>query len=122
MGIISKEIGDEGEDFACDYLSGKGFTIIERNYRSRHGEVDLIARDGEFLVFVEVKNYSWRSYGSPLSAISRDKKRALIHAAETYLYRNRIKNTYCRFDVLAIFTHNDGTQTIDHYRDAFYVN
>lgn len=122
MGKISKEIGDEGEEFAYEYLSGKGYAIIERNYRSRQGEVNIIARDGEFLVFVEVKNYSYRSYGSPLGAVRKNKKQSLIHAAETYLYKNRIRDTYCRFDVLTIFNRFDGTSTIDHYKNAFYIN
>lgn len=121
MGAESKRIGNQGENVAERYLIQKGFNILTRNFRSMQGEVDIITRDGEFLVFVEVKNYSFRSLGSPLGAIRKSKKDSIIHAAQTYLYKNDIKNTNCRFDVISIYRKYDGQTVIDHIKDAFYA-
>jgi len=121
MGMESYEIGKEGEEIAQDYLQKLGYQILERNYRSQQGEVDIIARDRDFLVFVEVKYYSYRSYGSPVGAVRKAKKQSVIHAAQTYIYKNNIKNTYCRFDVVAIYRRSNSMK-IDYYKDAFYVD
>ncbi len=121
MGIESYELGKQGEEIAEKYLVKQGYQILEKNYRSRQGEVDIIARDRDFLVFVEVKCYSYRSYGSPVGAVRKAKKQSLIHAAQTYLYKKNIQDTYCRFDVIAIYKKFNGEQLIEHYRDAFYI-
>ena len=107
MSKESYQLGVTGEDLAVQYLRGKGYIIIERNFHSQQGEVDIIAKDGEILVFIEVKSYSFRSYGYPLGAIRRSKKDSIIHAARTYLYKNNIRNVNCRFDVLAIYDMKD---------------
>jgi putative endonuclease len=121
MSETSKQMGAEGEDFAVGYLVESGFEIIARNFHSSQGEIDIIARDDDFLVFVEVKNYSYKSYGSPVGAIRKAKKQSLIHAAQTYLYKNRIMNQNCRFDVITIYRGYNGSQKLEHYRNAFGV-
>ncbi|HVN66984.1 MAG TPA: YraN family protein [Candidatus Sulfotelmatobacter sp.] len=122
MGMQSYELGCQGEEIAEKYLLDKGYKVLERNYRSQQGEIDLIAQEGEFLVFVEVKNYSFRSYGTPQGAVRKNKKGSIIHAAETYLYRKKIKDTYCRFDVVTIYRRLDGSRAIELYKNAFMVN
>jgi putative endonuclease len=122
MGLESYELGREGEAAAETFLRQKGYNIIERNFRSHQGEVDIIARDGEFLVFVEVKSYSARSFGTPAGAIRKNKKQSIVHAAQFYLYRKKIKDTYCRFDVVTLYRRADGSQAIELYKDAFTVN
>lgn len=122
MGIKSYDLGRQGEETAERYLLKQGYKILERNYRSQQGEIDIIARDKDFLVFVEVKNYSYRSYGSPVGAVGKNKKQSIIHAAETYIYKNKIEDVYSRFDVVAIYRKYDGSQIIEHFRDAFYIN
>jgi len=121
MGKMSKDLGNLGEDRACRYLIQKGFSVLERNYHSQQGEIDIIAQDGDFLVFVEVKNYSFRSLTTPLSSLRKNKRQSLIHAAQTYLYKNSIANVNCRFDVLAFYRRLDGSCAADHIKDAFYV-
>jgi putative endonuclease len=118
MGIESVKIGRCGEDIAERYLSGKGYEIIERNYRSQQGEIDLIAKEGNYLVFIEVKNYSFRSFGNPLGAVNKAKKDSMVHAARTYLYKTNICNINCRFDVLAIYNY----ESFQLIRNAFYVS
>jgi putative endonuclease len=122
MGIESYNNGRSGEEIAGKYLTQHGYQIIERNFRSQQGEIDIIAKDGQFLVFVEVKSYSFRCLGSPAGAVRKAKKQSLIHAAETYLYRKRIKDTFCRFDVLTIYQRMDGSRAIELYKNAFGVN
>jgi len=122
MGLESYELGKEGEARAKEYLCSLGYQILEQNFHSQQGEIDLIAKDGKFLVFVEVKSYSYRSYGSPVGAVRASKKQSIIHAARTYLWKNNIKDMFCRFDVIAIFKKYDGSRLIDHYKDAFYVS
>ena len=122
MGQESYKNGLEGETIAEQYLLQHGYEIIERNYHSQQGEIDLVAREGGFLVFIEVKNYSFRSFGSPLGAVTRGKKQSLIHAARTYMYKKGIRNVYCRFDVVTIWRRPDGSRAIELYKNAFGVN
>jgi putative endonuclease len=122
MGIESYQQGIAGEEVARDYLILQGYEILEKNFHSSQGEIDIIAKDQDCLVFVEVKNYSFRSYGSPLGAVGRTKKKSIIHAAEYYLYKNNIRNIYSRFDVITIYRKAIGNRVIEHYKDAFYVN
>lgn len=118
MGMESCSIGKQGEDIATQYLKGKGYKILERNFHSQQGEIDVIAKDDQFLVFIEVKNYSFRSFGTPLGAVNRAKKMSMIHAARTYLHNKNIKDINCRFDVLAIYNY----ERYELIKDAFNVN
>ncbi len=118
----SKDIGNMGEDQAVQYLQGLGCQILARNFHSAQGELDIVAKDKDFIVFVEVKNYSYKSFGFPLGAVRQHKKQSLIHAARTYLWKNNIKNINCRFDVIAIYRSRFGTQKIEHVRNAFFIN
>lgn len=122
MGLESYRQGIKGEEIAEKYLQEQGYQILEKNFHSQQGEVDIIAKDGEFLVFVEVKNYSFRNLGSPLGALRKSKRESIVHAAQTYLYKNSIKDTYCRFDVLTIYRRMDGSRAIELYKNAFMVN
>jgi putative endonuclease len=119
MGIESYHLGLLGEDEASEYLLRKGYKIVGRNFRSSQGEIDIIAYNGETLVFIEVKSYSGRSYLTPLGAILKNKKNSIIHAAKYYLYKNKIKNVNCRFDVLAIYRYFNETSEIELIKGAF---
>ncbi|MBU0573596.1 MAG: YraN family protein [Candidatus Margulisiibacteriota bacterium] len=121
MGKWSKELGAQGEEAACRYLEQKGFYIIERNFYSSHGEIDIVAADNDFLVFVEVKNYSFRSYGTPVGAIGRTKRQNLIITARTYLSKKGNPRKHVRFDVVTIYRSFNGEKIIKHYKNAFYV-
>lgn len=122
MGEVSYKLGLVGEEIAASFLIQRGYTILEKNFRSQQGEIDIVARDGEFLVFIEVKSYSFLSYGSPVGAVRKNKRQSIIHAARYYLYSNNIKNQDCRFDVVAIYRRRDGSRAIELYRHAFGVN
>jgi len=122
MGIESKILGSIGEDLACDILLSMGWKVIERNFRSHHGEIDIIANDGKDLVFVEVKNYTYRSFCKPVFSITQYKKKALIHAARTYIMLRNIHDVDCRFDVIAIYKNSKGEQKTEHFKNAFMIN
>jgi putative endonuclease len=122
MGIESYQQGIKGEEIAEKHLAQQGYKVLEKNFHSQQGEIDIIALDRGVLVFVEVKNYSFRSYGSPLGAVRKSKRESIVHAARTYLLKNRIKNVNCRFDVLTIYRNPNGSHRIELYRNAFLVN
>ena len=112
--------GKKGEDLACRYLESQGLTLVERNYRCRCGELDLIMWDGDYLVFVEVRHRRGGRYGSPAETVTRTKQQRLIRAAAFYLQRRRA-DVPCRFDVVAIdpIQEDGGLQWI---KDAFQTN
>ncbi len=95
--------GGRYEELAAGFLQEKGYRILERNYRDRYGEIDLIARDGACLVFVEVKYRRNSASGFPEEAVDARKQERIRHAASYYLYsRHYPEDTPCRFDVVAI--------------------
>lgn len=123
MGVESKKLGKTGEDLAARYLEGKGLKIIKRNYKVRGGEIDLVCKDKDVVVFVEVKNYSDKNFYLPSFSIDRKKRKCLINAAISYLYENGLNDFYCRFDVVTIFRKDAGTiNKIEHYENAFCLN
>ena len=98
-----RETGSNYEIMAQEYLEEQGFRILERNFRSRSAEIDLVAAEGRYLVFVEVKQRSTGRHGNGLAAVDDRKQRRICRAARYYLYRNRIPDgTPVRFDVVSI--------------------
>lgn len=106
---------------AIDYLQTRGLTLVERNYQCRLGEIDLVMRDREQLVFVEVRFRRRREYGMPVETVSRSKRNKLILCARHYLHRRGQTNSIsCRFDVLGIDGSADtGRRNFHWVRDAF---
>ena len=94
--------GKHGEELAVRYLEEQGYAIIERNYRLRIGEIDIIARDGEVLVFIEVKTRRSNRFGSPFEAVDFRKQQQIIRVARMYLARHGCENCAVRFDVVAV--------------------
>jgi len=102
MTLARQQLGKSGEDRAVAELERLGYAILERRYRTKHGEIDIVARDGETTVFVEVKARATAEFGTAAEALTTWKKRRLTAMAEDYLARHRITDTPCRFDVVAI--------------------
>jgi putative endonuclease len=119
MSQINRRIqGKAGEDLAAGYLEQQGLKIIERNYRFERGEIDLIAEEGDELVFVEVKARRSAAFGSPEEAVTEEKQEQVHTVAEGYLFEHDIDNRPCRFDVVAIEFRNNKVD-IRHIRNAF---
>jgi putative endonuclease len=93
--------GEEAEELAARFLAGEGLEVVARNYRTRLGEVDLVARDGATLVFVEVRLRSWDAFGGAAGSVDARKQRRIVAAARHYLARLRAEPA-CRFDVITI--------------------
>lgn len=115
----SRQKGNAGEQAAENYMLSLGWEIVAKNFHfGRHGEIDLIAKDGDTLVFVEVKTSSSDTYGNPLFWITAKKQNSLRRAAEGYLYINKISDTECRFDVITI-EYTEGNANLSHIKNAF---
>lgn len=97
------EIGKLGEDLACKYLQDKGYKIIERNFEARQGEIDIIAKYQNELVFIEVKTRSNISYGKPAEAVNEIKQNHLIKTIEYYVYSRHLEDEFIRIDIIEIY-------------------
>ena len=115
------KLGKTGEDLACEELVRRGYEILARRYRRRGGELDIIARDGETTVFVEVKAREGREFGDAGEAIGYGKRRHLAGVALDYVARHHLANRPCRFDVVSILFKN-GEPVIEVYQNAFDVD
>ena len=102
----NRAVGTEYEVKASEYLRNQGYQIIEKNFRCRIGEIDLIARDDDYLCFIEVKYRSGSTKGYPAEAINYNKIRRITRTAEYYMLTHQIaQNTPCRFDAVVILNH-----------------
>ena len=111
-------LGKTGEDLACRELERRGYAILARRYRKRSGELDIIAKDGGTLVFVEVKTRDGREFGEAAEAVTPDKRRRITRLALDYMMRNHITDCPCRFDVVSIHF-NAGRPSVDLFQNAF---
>ena len=118
MSNRKQALGRWGEAKAAGYLEAKGYKILERNYRNEHGEIDLVARDGEDIVFVEVKTRSNADFGFPEEAVDAEKQAHLVGTAEGYLQDRTDNAVDWRVDVIAILRREDGQAEIRHFEHA----
>ena len=110
-------LGSDGEDIAAGYLQAKGLKIIYRNYKTPVGEADIVARDGETIVFVEVKTRSNERYGEPFESVTSRKREKLKKIALYYQKHNNSRQAV-RFDVISIKLRDSGP-LIEHIEEAF---
>ena len=113
-----QSLGKRGEDLACEELERRGYAIVDRRFRTRCGELDIVARDGAVLVFVEVKARSGGRFGSPFESVTWQKRQRLSAMAESYLFIKRLTGVACRFDVVAVLQHRTG-HTVELVKGAF---
>jgi putative endonuclease len=114
--------GDRGERLAVRHLKKSGLKIVTRNYRNRFGEIDIIALDGQTIVFVEVKTRKSNAAGNPLEAVDEAKQAKIIRVAEAYLKQRRLFENSVRFDVIGIVWNEDELNSkpeLTHVRHAF---
>ncbi|MBL6446189.1 YraN family protein [Fulvivirga sp. 29W222] len=110
------QTGKDGEQMASEYLAAKGYEVVERNYRYKRSEIDIIAKKEQLLVFVEVKTRSYSSFGYPEDAVNGIKIKKVIEGADQYIH----EKNWChdvQFDVISI---DYSTLEIVHFEDAFY--
>jgi putative endonuclease len=111
-------LGKMGEDLACAELRRRGYAILARRYRTRYGEIDIVARDGPTTVFVEVKARDGDHFGDGAAAVNDWKQRRVMRMAIDFVARHRLHDRPCRFDVVAIQL-VDGEPRVEVYRNAF---
>lgn len=109
-----KKLGNRGEKIAANFLRKRGYRIIEKNYHSRLGEIDIVARENDSVVFVEVKTRRSTDFGLPEEALSYDKRRRLTKVAMGYLAHRRIEDINCRFDVVSILMDDKKVRKVKH--------
>ncbi len=112
-----RDYGFFNEKFAEKFLQNKGFKIIDKNFYTRYGEIDIIALDKDTLVFVEVRSRSNKSYGSPLESIDTSKVSKIIKTAKLYISSKNINHLNIRFDVVSVFNGE-----IEHIENAFNLD
>jgi putative endonuclease len=115
-----RTVGKAGEEAAVQYLLQRGYSILQRNYRCRFGEIDLIARDGGTLAFIEVKTRRSQRFGPAASAVTFEKQRHLIKASQMYMTQMKRAYELCRFDVVAVEMDAHGLR-IELIKDAFQL-
>jgi len=111
-------LGKTGEDLACAELERRGYAIITRRYRRRGGEIDIISRHGETIVFVEVKARDGHAFGAAAEAVTPFKRRRIAQLAVDYMTRHRLSHRACRFDVVSIHF-DSGRPEIEVFQNAF---
>jgi putative endonuclease len=112
-------IGSEGERAAAEFLEARGYRILDRNYRTRLGEIDLVAEEGRILVFVEVKVRLNDRFGGPAAAITSAKQARIARLAQQYVMSRRLGERPCRFDVVLIWGGDPKTRRIELLPGAF---
>ncbi|HXH24483.1 MAG TPA: YraN family protein [Vicinamibacterales bacterium] len=111
-------LGRSGEDLACRELQRRGYSILDRRYRTRFGEIDIVARDGDVTVFVEVKTRTGDDFGGAAAGVTGWKQRRIAQMAADYLVRHGLHDRPCRFDVVAVDLAG-GRPRVEVYQDAF---
>lgn len=113
------ELGKTGENIAAVYLEKEGYLVLEKNWRHRRAEIDLIAKQGDVLVFVEVKTRSSAGLNRPEDAVTKDKQALLTDAASVYM--EELGHEWeIRFDIIAIIYFSNTSFDLKHYEDAFF--
>ena len=114
---IKQEIGKLGEDIATHYLKQKGYTILERNFECRQGEIDIIAIDKKEIVFVEVKTRTSNKYGIPSEAVNRIKQKHILQTIKYYLYIRNLSDEFIRIDIIEVYI-KDSIYKVNHIKQA----
>ena len=116
--MLAQAQGTRGEDTAVRHLEGLGYRILDRNFKTRSGEIDIVARDGPTTVFVEVKRRESSGHGTAEEFVSPAKRRKVVGAARIYAAARGLTETPIRFDVVAI-DGSDGREQLRHHKGAF---
>lgn len=120
MHSYNKDIGSFGEALARDYLISKGYKILNMNFRNKFGEIDIICKNNNLLIFCEIKSRYSNSFGSPIESITCYKQKQIIKLSELYLISKKYYNFNVRYDIIeVIFNTITSSHIINHVQDAF---
>ncbi len=107
---LKKRIGKIGEELTCKYLEQKGYSIIKRNFYCKQGEIDIIAKENNEIIFIEVKTRTNAKFGNPADAVNFLKQKHIYNTAKYFLYKTNIENMSIRFDVIEVLIRNDNVR------------
>ncbi|MDO5556061.1 MAG: YraN family protein [Clostridia bacterium] len=113
----NQELGKLGEDIATNYIIKKGYKILYRNFECKQGEIDIIAKDKNEIVFIEVKTRTDMSYGEASEAITIFKLKHLLNSIKYFIYKNNLENEFIRIDVIEVYIKNEDIK-INHIKKA----
>jgi len=119
QGNADLKTGSQGENIAVSFLEDQGYTLLDRNYRQRFGEIDIVAEERGVLVFIEVKTRRSDRYGNPFEAVDVRKQRKLSRMAQEYISRNKMEHRAARFDVVAVRLNQGSFPEVELVRNAF---
>lgn len=123
MKNFNKDIGILGEKISTDYLRINGHKILDKNFKCRKGEIDIISIKDSLIVFTEVKSRFFISFGKPREAITYTKQLNIINSAKYYIFKNNLYNYNIRFDVIEIILDLNSTKyNLNHIEDAFRIS
>jgi putative endonuclease len=114
--------GKEAEGLAAAYLKKRGFKIIEKNYRTKLGEIDIIGKDKDCICFIEVRSRNTDNFGTPEDSITRRKQNRIMKAALFYIKKHGLEDADCRFDVVCVVKSKGGAPGIDLIKNAFELD
>ena len=114
---LRHEIGRIGENLATKYLKEQGYKIIERNFMANQGEIDIIAKDKNEIVFIEVKTRTNNLYGKPIDSVNKPKQKHFTITVEYYIYSKHLENEFIRIDVIEVYC-NNGKYTVNHIKQV----
>lgn len=121
MKNLNRDVGKNFELLAEKFLTDKKYIIIERNFYSSHWEIDLIALDGDILVFIEIKGRVTAKFGSPAESVTKNKQKNIIKCAKYYIHKNNLYDKFVRFDVIEVYSNSINNEVIfNHIENAFY--
>lgn len=112
-----QETGKSGEELASQYLEKQGYKILDRNFNCHQGEIDIIAKDKDEIVFIEVKTRTNKKYGFASEAVNENKQKHLLRAIKYYIYTKKYENSFIRIDVIEVYIKNDEIN-INHIKQA----
>lgn len=120
MKSYNKDIGSYTENIAATYLLSNGYSILDRNYRNKFGEVDIICQKDNLIIFVEIKSRYTNSFGNPLESVSCHKQKKIILLSKFYILYKKLSDFNIRYDVIEIYlNHLNNTYEVNHLEDAF---
>ena len=120
MKNFNKDIGNYGENLSVEFLKRNGYYILSRNFRNRSGEIDIISRKDDLIIFIEIKSRYNYNHGSPIEAITYSKQKQIIKLCKFYMYINKLIKYNIRFDVIEVFFNKyNNLYSINHITDAF---
>jgi len=122
MYSFNKDIGALGENIAEEYLTNMGYIVLDKNFRSKFGEIDIIGKDGNYIAFIEVKARYGSIYGTPAEAVTPRKQNKIYKTAQLYILKKRIFKFNFRFDVIEVILNSkDNDYSVRLIKDAFQI-